>query len=479
MTTVTTLTCKVDGCTAEATRKRAQMCNKHYVRARRAAAKQPTEPTPIEPVSVAVEPTNGSSHPKMMPLKYASVCTKCSTTLNDGDMAWYDRLQPKGRRVTCRDCHDKAARAATDPTPVAAAPEPVSTNGNGSLLDDATTVADNGGVTPEQAAQILAQVFGANGKDAELRGIVERLSQQVADHTQSIDEGRNRLDEISANVKSAVEDMLPPVVRIQKVEPGKTPEPPKGIMAHYILPKVLKVAAMQKRDGSRRNIMLMGPPGAGKSHLAKQVADALDLTYYLQEPVMFKYDLIGHKDVHNEYKPTPFYKAFKEGGVLLITEFDNSTAEALNAFNAAFANGHFMFPNGEMVTRHSDFVLIVDANTAGRGTDEMRTHVRRQLDAATLDRFCFLKMDYDEKLERELAIYEGGDTELTRSWVKRVQAMRAAAAQVGARIHVTPRASIEGAAYLAEGFPQDEVEDMTIWRDFDRKQREKIYAAMN
>ena len=357
------------------------------------------------------------------------------------------------------------------------------TNGNANgdtVLGQTAGLNVEGGLSQEQAAALLAQVFGANGKDAELRGVVDRLLGRISDSEKVIGELRNTITDLQSNVRSAVEDMMPPVFRYEKVEPGKGPSVPKTMVTHKQMKKLLRVASLKRANGLRWNTMLVGAPGAGKSHVVEQLAEIMELEFYPQEPVLWKYDLIGSKGVDGKtYKPTPIYKAFKHGGVLLFTEIDNSTAEALTAFNAAFANGHFTFPNGELVHRHEDFVLVVDANTWGTGTDEKRTHVRRQLDAATLDRFITIEWQYDEKLELELSITEGGETELTRSWVKRVHEIREAIDATGVRHHATPRASMAGAALLAEGFPQREVEEMVVWHGLDKVQRRKINAYVD
>ena len=76
---------------------------------------------------------------------------------------------------------------------------------------------------------------------------------------------------------------------------------------------------------------------------------------------------------------------------------------------------------------------------------------RLKQDAASLDRWTMLEWGYDEALELATV---GND-----KWVKRVQSVRAKVASRGLRgVLITPRASYVGAAMLANGFSQAEVE---------------------
>ena len=91
------------------------------------------------------------------------------------------------------------------------------------------------------------------------------------------------------------------------------------------------------------------------------------------------------------------------------------------------------------------------------------------MDAATLDRFAFLDWPYDEALERQLA----GNLE----WTRRVQSVRASVAQLSMRHVVSPRASIMGAKLIASGMPQQQVENLTIWKGLSLEDVTRIQAG--
>lgn len=214
-------------------------------------------------------------------------------------------------------------------------------------------------------------------------------------------------------------------------------------------------------------VMLVGPAGAGKTTLGKQVAAALSLSFAHVGAVSSRYELSGFVDANGRYQRTSFRDAFEHGGVFLFDEIDGSDPGALLWCNAAIANGMCAFPDGN-VERHADFRLIAAANTFGRGAD--RVYVgRNQLDGATLDRFAVIEFDYDEGLERALF----GDT----AWTARVQQVRGAIFGLQLRYVVSPRAIDHGVRLLAAGLPQERVEAITVWKGMAAADRQKIEHA--
>lgn len=235
---------------------------------------------------------------------------------------------------------------------------------------------------------------------------------------------------------------------------------------HKDFETLLKLAAV------RMDSMLVGPAGSGKTTVCHAVADALGLPFYAFSVGMqtTKTDLLGFVDAHGTYRETVLYQAYKDGGLYLLDEIDAGNSNVLTLLNAMLANGQYIFPNGERVERHPDFICFAAANTFGRGAD--RQYVgRNQLDAATLDRFVVKDFDYDEALEKVLT---GND-----DWTARVQAYRRAAFDLKERVVISPRASIKGATLLAAGFKLAEVEELTVWKGLERAVIQKIKSAAN
>ena len=239
-------------------------------------------------------------------------------------------------------------------------------------------------------------------------------------------------------------------------------------LCHYM------TEAIYRRVKCGVNVMLVGAAGSGKTTMGEQIAKMMELQFYPmsmgQQTTMTH--LLGYMDAAGNYHSTPIREAFEKGGLLLLDEMDSANAGVLTTLNALLANGYCSFPDG-VIKRHPDFYCICAANTYGRGKD--REYVgRNQLDAATLDRFVVINLDYDENLERALARreYEGAD-----AWVDKVQAYRHRAYELKERVIISPRASINGCKFLAEGIPEDEVENEVIWKGIDADIVRKIKAC--
>lgn len=153
---------------------------------------------------------------------------------------------------------------------------------------------------------------------------------------------------------------------------------------------------------AHENVYLYGPAGSGKNTIAEQIADALGVDFYYQNTLVTKFDVSGYKNAQGEYEETPFYKAWKNGGLFFADELDNSTAEAIIAINAALANGYYTFPNsGEKVAKHPDFHCIAAGNTNGQGATEEYCG-RYQMDESSRDRFAFVEIGYNDKVEESI-----------------------------------------------------------------------------
>jgi len=160
-------------------------------------------------------------------------------------------------------------------------------------------------------------------------------------------------------------------------------------------------------------VFLVSGAGAGKNVLCKQVAQALGLDYHFMNSVTDEFKISGFIDAYGNYHETEFYKAFKNGGLFFLDEMDASAPEVLVCLNAAISNRYFSFPNG-YVEAHPDFRVVAAGNSMGTGAgDEIYTG-RMRLDAASLNRFVVVKMDYDRNIDLHCA---GGDEKLVDFFV--------------------------------------------------------------
>jgi MoxR-like ATPase len=174
-----------------------------------------------------------------------------------------------------------------------------------------------------------------------------------------------------------------------------------------------KFAEILDLAAQRMEILMVGPAGCGKSHLAEQIAKALGLRFgsISCSAGMSEGQITGRLIPTGdggkfEYQRSQFVEFYEEGGVFLLDEIDAADANVLLVINQALANGHLPVPNrtdNPQARRHPDFVLIAAANTFGNGANRMYVG-RNQLDEATLDRFRIgqVVMDYDQDLEQSL-----------------------------------------------------------------------------
>lgn len=180
-------------------------------------------------------------------------------------------------------------------------------------------------------------------------------------------------------------------------------------------------------------VYLAGPAGSGKNVICKQVAEALGLDFYFTNAVTQEYKLTGFTDANGVFHESQFYKAFTKGGVFMLDEMDASIPEVLIILNAAIANRYFDFPAPiGKVEAHPDFRVIAAGNTYGYGADSSYVG-RNTLDAASLDRFAVIEIDYDERIEMNVT---NGNKEL----VNFCHAFRKAVQKNGLTITVSYRA---------------------------------------
>jgi hypothetical protein len=175
---------------------------------------------------------------------------------------------------------------------------------------------------------------------------------------------------------------------------------------HRLTSYVVKLAK------ARQNVMLIGPAGTGKSHIARQVAslikteahpDGLPYGETPMTPGATRGDLLGRHTIGG-FIPSQFVEIYSGGGVFNFEEIDASDPSMLIVVNNALAsNTLFNSVNGEVYEKHCDFIAMATANTFGMGADAKYTG-REKLDLATIDRFRMgrVLVSLDETLARSL-----------------------------------------------------------------------------
>lgn len=223
---------------------------------------------------------------------------------------------------------------------------------------------------------------------------------------------------------------------------------------HPLFEKVLRLA---KIPGM--NILLVGPAGCGKTHLASQLAKAMKRKYGTlhctagaSESQLIGWLLPVGASGKFEYVPAEFVRLYEEGdSVFLLDEIDAADPNMLLVLNGAMANGALHVPQRHKdphIGRGKNVTIIAAANTYGTGADMMYAG-RNQLDSATLDRFYVIQMDYDAGYESELCgapitvdpwqVAEAPDEEELANLAAWVRSLRAAVAKHRLRRVVSTR----------------------------------------
>lgn len=210
---------------------------------------------------------------------------------------------------------------------------------------------------------------------------------------------------------------------------------------------------------AKRNVYLHGPAGTGKSHIGKQIADALGQKFYFVNAVQTAYDLTGFNDANSHFEETQFYKAFVYGGVLMVDELDASVPEALITMNSALAQKSFNFPDGNHKA-HKDFRVIASGNTIGNGGDN-KYNARYQIDKASMDRFDFIEIYYSPAVEHSIV---NGNEELLAF----MRDLRKTAENTDIDMLVTYRA-LEGVATMETVLPLEKVLDSTVVKGMNKE----------
>lgn len=227
---------------------------------------------------------------------------------------------------------------------------------------------------------------------------------------------------------------------------------------HKMLPVVITILATGK------HVMMVGPAGTGKSHIASQAAEALGLPGYSisLSPQTPTSAILGYMTATGDHVRSLFREAYEMGGVFHFDEVDNSHPSVLAVINAALANGSMAFPDG-MVKRHPDFRCVASANTYGNGPD--RAYVGRQaMDMATKDRFEIVDIPVDEALEEALCMSTGLDGTKVRQVLAYVRYLRVAALNYKLPLSFSPRRSHGACTLLAAGMTAKQVTEISVRR---------------
>lgn len=319
---------------------------------------------------------------------------------------------------------------------------------------------NGGGQTqqPDTATLLLNALIGDS-----LKKVTAEAQQTVLETKQYVQEEIERIkNTVNENLKVFDSDN-PLVINVGTIEK------PKKAIVHKAFAQITKILASAKRK--EKNIMLVGAAGGGKTHLVSSIAEAMKLPFYPMSVGLqtTKSDLLGFINATGGYVTSPVRQAYENGGVLLLDEFDAAHAGVVTILNSLLANGHCSFPD-KIVEKNPNFVCICACNTYGKGANVDYVG-RNRLDAATLDRFIVVDVDYDTKLEKKLTKND--------QWLEIIKKVRNNAEKQGVKVIISPRASMDGADLIDGGFTIKEVLEMTIFKGADKDVQTKLLKDIN
>lgn len=254
----------------------------------------------------------------------------------------------------------------------------------------------------ELSSTVLATISNQYNEREKRLGIALKGTLDVMDKV-----AKNNGKELLKEAKEVLRKEAKKYRTIQVKIGNKKPKKLKGV-----LPKEFDTLLQLAQQ--RKNTMMVGPAGCGKTYIASKIAEALSMDFASQScsAGMSESQLTGWllpigKSGQFSYVSSEFVRIYENGGVFLFDEIDASDSNVLIIINAALANDSFSISQRykkPTIKKHKDFVAVAAANTYGNGADTVYVG-RNQLDAATLDRFKIgtVTMNYDETVERSLS----------------------------------------------------------------------------
>lgn len=258
----------------------------------------------------------------------------------------------------------------------------------------------------ERLAKEIDEVF-QNKQEKSFKSFDSETNQIIKKREQELDRIVNQKKEAVREVFSDIRGEL-----LQEMQRGKSQiilerGGPSISIGHLDHPKMEDVIQSLYLT---RKAMLVGPAGTGKTYMVQSIADRLELPFYKYSCSRDSsvHDLLGYKQPKSEtYLETTFLKAYENGGIFLVDEYDAMSGDMALFFNGVADNSSFIsVPHRDtepQAKKHKDFYLVMCGNTWGKGSTDYSG--RDFQDMALMDRFRFSRHFIDYHIEFERSIF--------------------------------------------------------------------------
>ena len=130
---------------------------------------------------------------------------------------------------------------------------------------------------------------------------------------------------------------------------------------------------------------IFGPPGSGKSSIAREIASILNLPYLnvalsgdtICSELLGATELVGGE---TKFVPSPMAEIIAYGGVLELAEINLPRVDALSALNSILDfNQVLTLPNGQTLKRHPLSFIVATINLDLEGTKDMNEALKDRI----------------------------------------------------------------------------------------------------
>ena len=183
-----------------------------------------------------------------------------------------------------------------------------------------------------------------------------------------------------------------------------------AVSAGYVFQLLLlkKLLRFLLGNPARRNAMLIGEPGVGKTSIVNEIASRLNIPVFslaCSGKTRFSHMVGGYEIVggNTQWRDGPLVMAMRHGGIFLANEITRlDSGEQMNLAEVLGSRASITIPDtGEVVMADPNFRFIATGNSGGYGDDSGVYHGERISSVAFLDRFQVFKVGHMDATDEQ------------------------------------------------------------------------------